>query len=145
MPKASKTSASSATRKKHARKAGDHSNSNNVSQNTTSKPSKKEIKKGLAPTPKKSYIPPSKLKPTPPQKDPLDTLASLLPPDLVVILRRLAKKDAITKSRALDELEAWVRQAKEEERGISESTEKIEVLVVMLPIWVRCFLLVKPR
>jgi E3 ubiquitin-protein ligase listerin len=144
MPKGSKSSASSATRKKHAKKAGDPPNgTNNVPQNTKSKPSKKEIKKGLAPPPKKSYIPPSKLKPSPPQADPLDSLGSLLPADLVVILRRLAKKDAVTKGRALDELEAWIRKAKEEERDVGEDTGKLEVLLTMLPIWVRCLSLVK--
>ena len=133
MPKASKSSASSGTRKKHARKAaGPPLEFNNTPQNAKSKPSKKEIKKGLAPPPKKSYIPPSKLKP-PPQADPIDGLASLLPAELVVILRRLGKKDSVTKGRALEELEVWTRKGRE---GIGEDGGNIETLVVMLPVWV---------
>ncbi|KAF8531403.1 hypothetical protein JB92DRAFT_2851839 [Gautieria morchelliformis] len=135
MPPASKSSASSATRKKHARKAAGSEGSNIIPQNTKSKPSKKEIKKGLAPPPKKSYIPPSKFRPPPPQTDPLDNLGSLLPAELVVILRRLAKKDAVTKGRALEELEVWIRETKDEHKDIGVDSEKIQVLVLMLPIW----------
>ena len=144
MPNTSKSSASSATRKKHARKTMGHTpDSHNSSQNTKSKPSKKEIKKGLAPPPKKSYISPSKLKPSPAQADPLDSLASLLPSELVVILRRLAKKDGVTKGRALEELESWIRRAKEEKADLDEDSGAVQVLVVMLPIWVRYLCLVK--
>lgn len=144
MPKPSKSSASSATRKKHARKVtSPPTESNATAQNTKSKPSKKEIKKGIAPPPKKSYISPSKLKPPPTQVDPLDSLGSLLPSELVVILRKLAKKDGVTKSRALEELEVWIRRAKEEPNDVAVDAGKVQVLVVMLPIWVRYFCLEK--
>ncbi|KAF8580184.1 hypothetical protein K439DRAFT_1357639 [Ramaria rubella] len=133
MPKASKSSATSGTRKKHARKAAEPG-SIIIPQNVKSKPSKKEIKKGLAPPPKKSYIPPSKLKPAPLQADPLDSLGSLLPADLIVILRRLAKKDGVTKSRALEELEGWIRRAKEDNDS-NIGYDNIQFLVLMLPVW----------
>lgn len=64
---------------------------------------------------KKVYIPP--VKPAPIQPDPLDTLgiAHKLPPELQVVLRRLAKKDSITKRRALEELQsAWLDKARDE-------------------------------
>ncbi|KAH7090867.1 hypothetical protein BKA62DRAFT_745446 [Auriculariales sp. MPI-PUGE-AT-0066] len=87
MPK-QKSSASSATRKKHARKAA---------------VGKKEKKDKKAPK-VKQYIPPSK--PAPVKADPLDVggLAARIDPELLVILRRLGKRDAITKRRALEEL-----------------------------------------
>jgi hypothetical protein len=131
MPKASKSSASSGTRKKHARKAaGDVPEV--TQQATNSKPTKKQIKKGIAPPPKKSYIPPSKLKPAPIDVDPLGSLGQLLPPDLLLVLRKLGKKDAVTKARALEELEAWIR------RTTTDKDEALgEALINMLPVWVR--------
>ncbi|GJJ10582.1 hypothetical protein Clacol_004809 [Clathrus columnatus] len=131
MPKPSKSSATSGTRKKHARKAGGDSEPPELSQPVKSKPSKKQIKKGLAPPPKKTYIPPSKLKPTAHEVDPLDGLDSLLPSELVLILKRLGKKDAITKSRALEELENWIQEAKNEKIEYVKS----DSLVNMLPVW----------
>lgn len=131
MPKPSKSSATSGTRKKHARKAGNEEQPE-PQQTTKSKPTKKQIKKGLAPPPKKSYIPPSKLKPTAHEIDPLDGIDSLLPSELVLILRKFSKKDAITKTRALEELENWIRDD-------SHWSIRPDSLINMLPVWV-CFL-----
>lgn len=119
MPKPGKSSASSGTRKKHARRAaGDEI--------PLPLPQKKpKLKKGEKAPPKaKQYIPPSK--PTPVQIDPLDSLglANRLDKDLVVILRRLSKKDAVTKTKAVEELRAWV------------DNDEISASVGMVPVWV---------
>ena len=74
--------------------------------------------------------------PAPVQQDPLDTLglAHQLPPELLVVLRKFSKKDAVTKTKALEELQAgWIDKAKKEEEGSYTS----EILVLMLPVWVR--------
>jgi hypothetical protein len=103
MPKGGKSSASSATRKKHARRAA-------ADEVPLPLPQKKpKIKKGEKPPPKvKQYIPPSR--PAPVQIDPLDSLglASQLDKDLVVNLRHLGKKDPITRVKAIDDLNVWV-------------------------------------
>lgn len=123
MPKAKsgKSSASSGTRKKHAaRKAAHDEPSLPLPQ--TKKP---KLKKGEKPPPKvKQYIPP--VRPVPVQIDPLDALglASQLDQDLVVILRRLGKKDAITKGKAIEELKVWVERS------------EAEAVLPMLPVWV---------
>ena len=72
------------------------------------------------------------------QVDPLDGmgLAALLPADLVVVLRRLAKKDGVTKTKALEELAVWVRKAKKEKAEFGMGMRQIDVLVIMLPVWV---------
>ena len=106
-------------------------------------------KKGKAEK-KKQYIPPPK--PPQPLPDPLDSmgLASLLPADLVVLLRKSSKKDVITRCRALEGLLAWVEDAlaKSSTTIASEpsadassltSEEKREALVMMLPSWVHLF------
>src|ERR1700733_8631714 len=98
MPKGGKSSATSATRKKHARRAADEV--------PLPLPQKKpKAKKGEKAPPKvKQYIPPSR--PAPAQIDPLDSLgiASQLDKDLVVSLRHLGKKDPITKAKAIDDV-----------------------------------------
>lgn len=83
------------------------------------------------------YIRPSK--PVPVRLDPLDSLglAKVLPPDLLVILRRLSKKDAVTKRKAIEEIrDDWVdyilRGEDAREGGLRESA-----LVVVMPVWVR--------
>ena len=126
------SSASSATRKKHARKSGKDTPAPELL------PREKKLKgkdKGKNKEPKKKvYIAPAK--PAPVQQDPLDTLglAHQLPPELLVVLRKFSKKDAVTKTKALEELQAgWIDKAKKEEEGSYTS----EILVLMLPVWVR--------
>lgn len=128
-----KSSASSATRKKHARKAaaGTVGQVDDPQLPKEKKASKKE-KKSKEPR-KKVYIPP--VKPAPVQPDPLDTLgiAQKLPPELLVILRRLAKKDSITKRRALEDFQSgWVEQA----RSAGPNSGLLEVIAETLPVWV---------
>lgn len=129
-----KSSATSGTRKKHARKAATTSGQvEEPSVPKEKKPKGKEKKKGKDPR-KKVYIPP--VKPAPVQPDPLDTLgiAQRLPPELLVVLRRLAKKDSVTKRRALEELQAgWVEKARTEGPG----SELLDTLVDTIPVWVR--------
>lgn len=130
MPKAQKSSATSGTRKKNARKAASTAPLPEVPVIPKQKKQKGQKKEPR----KKVYIPPSK--PAPPQPDPLDTLglAHQLPPELVIILRSLGKKDPVTKGRALEELQLkWIDESS---RNGDESVER-DALVTMLPVWVR--------
>ncbi|TFY74718.1 hypothetical protein EWM64_g9295, partial [Hericium alpestre] len=120
----SKSSASSGTRKKHARKAG---NGQPEPIPKEKKPKGKDKGKKKEPR-KKVYIPPTK--PAPVQQDPLDSLglAHQLPPELLVVLRRFNKKDAVTKTKALEELQAhWVNRVR--------SDEVLDALALMVPVW----------
>ena len=123
MPKSGKNSASSATRKKHARKAAAVTGDEPV----VAPPASKKIKpkKGEKPPPRvKQYIAPSK--PAPAKVDPLDSLGLVhtLDQDLVVILRRLAKKDSVTREKAIEDLRIWMDH--NEGPRVSE----------MIPVWV---------
>ncbi|KAF8317156.1 hypothetical protein DL93DRAFT_2055777 [Clavulina sp. PMI_390] len=118
MAKGGKSSATSATRKKHARRAaGDEI--------PLPLPTKKpKVKKGEKAPPKvKQYIPP--VRPAPAQVDPLDSLglASRLDKGLVVILRKLGKKDSVTKSKALEEIRAWAEH------------DENSSIISMIPVW----------
>ncbi|KAI0698055.1 hypothetical protein C8T65DRAFT_661197 [Cerioporus squamosus] len=132
MPPKGKSSASSATRKKHARKAAAAHGVAEEPQVPKEKKPKGKDKKGKKEPRKKVYIPP--VKPAPVQPDPLDTLglAQRLPPELLVVLRLLSKKDATTKRRALEDLQtAWVGRAK---RG-DEGEYLIHTLQDTIPVW----------
>jgi E3 ubiquitin-protein ligase listerin len=127
----SKSSASSATRKKHARKAAAAAGQSDEPQTPKEKKpkDKKGSKRSKEPR-KKVYIPP--VKPAAVQPDPLDTLgiAQRIPADLHVVLRRLAKKDSVTKRRALEDFHAdWVEKSRQDENLLA-------VLRVVLPVWV---------
>jgi hypothetical protein len=127
-----KSSASSATRKKQAAKAAKKQNrvgggddddleldetattavkSLQPAQRGQKKGNKKQKKDRFAPK-VKSYVPP----PPPPkgQPDPVDlyliTSATQIDPELIVILRKLAKKDEATISKGLEALDQWIRQ-----------------------------------
>lgn len=129
-----KSSASSATRKKHARKAATSQGEALEPQvPKEKKPKGKEKGKKSKEPRKKAYIPP--VKPAPAQPDPLDTLgiAQKIPADLLVVLRLLAKKDSVTKRRALEDLQAgWVEKARRD-----KDEELLSTLVEILPVWVR--------
>ncbi|TCD68845.1 hypothetical protein EIP91_009559 [Steccherinum ochraceum] len=119
------SSASRGTRKKHAKKAAA---ANGDPEGAMPKEKKPKGKKGKE-VRKKEYIPP--VKPAPALLDPLDTLgiAQRISPELLVVLRRLAKKDSITKRRALEELQAdWVDKARVE-------TSRVHELVEVIPVW----------
>ncbi|KAG1837363.1 hypothetical protein DFJ58DRAFT_863015 [Suillus subalutaceus] len=128
MPKNTKSSATSGTRKKNARKAA-------VGVPPLEVPvvAKQKKQKGQKKEPrKKVYIPPSK--PAPPQPDPLDTLGLIhrLPPELVIILRSLGKKDPVTKGRALEELQSkWIDESSKK----GDESMECDALVTMLPVW----------
>ena len=146
MPKGQKSSATSGTRKKNARKAAQGSppvvhvpRQSKPKGGKDSKLSKREAREQR----KKVYIPPSK--PAPPVLDPLDTtgLAHVLPPELVVILRALGKKDAVTRGKAMEELTKWVEDASKEQAARDrdhdrheEEDGKVDMVVKMLPVWV---------
>jgi E3 ubiquitin-protein ligase listerin len=145
MAKSGKSSASSATRKKHARKAAFASGAvdTTVPNLPKEKKAKGKDKKGSKAEPrKKVYIPPSK--PAPPRLDPLDTLGLqyTLQPELYVVLRRLGKKDAVTKTRALEELQVgWVDPVIRPPRAADSVATELatEALVQILPVWVCVF------
>ncbi|PCH44774.1 hypothetical protein WOLCODRAFT_145160 [Wolfiporia cocos MD-104 SS10] len=137
-----KSSASSATRKKHARKAAAvHGEPAADPAVPKEKKAKGKDKRSKNEPRKKVYIPP--VKPAPVRLDPLDTLglAQTLPPELTVVLRRLAKKDGVTKRRALEELVTWIDRA-----GAEGENETQEVLAEMVPVWLHHlpFLLLHP-
>lgn len=136
MPKPNKSSASSGTRKKHAkRKDGP------LNDEPNQKPKKEKGKKGskLEPRPKVFIAP---VKPAPVRPDPLETsgLAHTLSAELLVVLRNLSKKAIATKSRALLELQSgWIDKVMEIRKAVSgeEDEELVYFLVQMLPVWVR--------
>nr|XP_018261516.1 uncharacterized protein I303_05954 [Kwoniella dejecticola CBS 10117]OBR83674.1 hypothetical protein I303_05954 [Kwoniella dejecticola CBS 10117] len=151
MPKANKSSASAGTRKKNARKAakgaGEEFNPDDLpppqkqgmklqrGQKKLSKAQKKALPKI------KQYIPPPK-PPAPPIPDPLDGLglARTLPAELVVVLRRLGKKDDVTRRKGLEELrEGWVNElVSKKDLGEDEELErelKETALLSAIPVW----------
>jgi hypothetical protein len=98
----------------------------------------KGVKRSYRKLRKRHYIPPPK-PPAPPIPDPLDGmgLARTLPAELVVVLRRLGKKDEVTRRKGLEELkEGWVGeilggQGDEVERELKETA-----LLSAVPVWV---------
>ncbi|KAF8551747.1 hypothetical protein OG21DRAFT_1605114 [Imleria badia] len=153
MAKGQKSSATSGTRKKNARKAAQPAQGSSsaappppsVPKQSKSKGGKnsKLSKREAREQRKKVYIPPTK--PTPPVLDPLDTtgLAHLLPPELVVVLRALGKKDAVTRGKAIEELTKCVEDAVREQAARGHDHELYEakdggkagMVVKMLPVW----------
>jgi E3 ubiquitin-protein ligase listerin len=143
---ASNSSSSSATRKKHARKAASKdappTDVPNVPKEKKSKG--KDKGKGKEPPRKKAYVPP--VKPQAVQQDPVDTLglAQRLPAALLVVWRGLSKKDTVTKSKALEELRAgWLDRVRflidDDDHQDVEDLARLEALTVSLPVWVREF------
>ena len=142
---ASKSSASSATRKKHARKAA---TKDVLPTDTPNLPKEKRAKgkdkvKGKEPPRKKVFIPP--VKPQPVQQDPIDALglAQRLPAELLVVWRGLNKKDAVTKGKALEELRAgWIDRVhvllNNNNADDAEGHTQLEALILSLPVWVCC-------
>jgi hypothetical protein len=97
---------------------------------------KDKVKRGVA----KPYTPPPKA-PAPPVPDPVDKLglASTLDAELVFVLRRLGKKDAVTRRRAVESFGEWLRRAEDD-----RETEGWWVELVV-PVWVRRLLRLEPR
>ena len=133
MPQVSNASASAGTRKKHAKKAGNDEPAVHQTPQRSQKKLSKAQKKAL---PKiKQYIPPPK-PPAPPIPDPLDGqgLARSLPAELVVVLRRLGKKDDVTRRKGLEELrEGWIAEVLQQ--GDDENPKEI-VLLSAVPVFV---------
>lgn len=129
-----KSSASSGTRKKHARRAAQVAGMDATENQQKKGKGDKKGKKGKDKEPrKKVYIPPSK--PAPVRPDPLDTLgiAQIVPAELLVVLRKLAKKDGVTKRRALEDLQAdWVERARS-----ADEEWRLSAVIDALPVWVR--------
>ncbi|KAF7291984.1 Delta-9 fatty acid desaturase protein [Mycena indigotica] len=124
-PKSS--SASSATRKKHARKAAA---SSGLAEQPPPPREKKDKRHRSDPPRVKMYIAP--VKPTSAVRDPLETtgLAHRLPPELLVVLRSLGKKAAVTKTRALEELQSgWIDRCDDDEATLY-------TVLDMLPVWI---------
>ncbi|KAF7310730.1 Delta-9 fatty acid desaturase protein [Mycena chlorophos] len=121
-----KSSASSATRKKHARKAA-------AAAGVVDQPPVLREKKGKKhrsdPPRVKQYIAP--VKPMAAVRDPLDAngLAHRLAPELLVVLRSMGKKAAVTKLRALEELQSgWIDRCSQDEN-------MLYAVLDMLPVW----------
>ncbi|KAF8634833.1 hypothetical protein AX17_004084 [Amanita inopinata Kibby_2008] len=123
-----KSSATSATRKKHAKRAAPQEDPAPLPKEK--KPRGKDKGKKKEPR-QKMYIPP--VKPAPVQPDPLETtgLSRTLPPELLVVLRSFGKKAEVTKIRALEELQSsWVDKCTSTNDDMLRQT-----LVEMLPVW----------
>ena len=142
MPKQSRSSASSGTRKKHAKKStkedGDEVTESPQPRQRGQKKLSKAQKKALPKA--KQYIPPPK-PPAPLIPDPLDGqgLVHTLPAELVVVLRRLGKKDDVTRRKGLEELrEEWVGALLRP--GVDEEDVEMEVkadaVIAAVPVWV---------
>ena len=145
---ASKSSASSATRSKHTRKAAGKNAAPTDAPilSKEKKPKGKDKGKNKEPPRKKAYIPP--VKPQPVQQDPIDMLglAQRLPAELLLVWRGLSKKDVVTKGKALEELRtAWVDRAhilpndddEDDDGQDAEGPARLEALMISLPVWVR--------
>jgi len=133
-----KSSATSGTRKKHAKRAAGPVQAVEdpapIPQEKKATKKERGQKKNSREPRVKVYIPP--VKPAPVQPDPLETtgLVHKLPPELLIVLRNLSKKAQVTKIRALEELQAaWVERC----RGEDEDEAVVYVLLDMLPVWVR--------
>ncbi|BEI93821.1 uncharacterized protein CcaverHIS019_0602800 [Cutaneotrichosporon cavernicola] len=139
------SSASAGTRKKHARKSGKDEDEVSTARpqrgqkrGADGKKLSKKERKALANV--KQYIPPPK-PPAPPIPDPLDGqgLARSLPAELVVVLRRLGKKDDVTRRKGLEELrEQWVSPLLEEGGGEDAATQRditAAAVEAALPVW----------
>ncbi|TRM62271.1 hypothetical protein BD626DRAFT_558116 [Schizophyllum amplum] len=132
MPKPTKSSASSGTRKKNARKAGTKGGASPPQAPPSKQGAKltKKERKDLKTQPRqKQYIPPTK--PQPAQRDPLETsgLLSSLPPQLIVVLRNLNKKAWPTKIKALEDLRAnWIDKCATDE-------EAHAAVLASVPVW----------
>ena len=129
-----KSSASSATRKKHAKKSATPDEPSLPPNASQKRPKTKAERKLSKKEPRvKMYIPP--VKPAPVQPDPLETtgLARTLPADLLVVLRNISKKAQVTKIRALEELQSgWVEKCIKDKEDSSLASKLVE----MLPVWV---------
>jgi hypothetical protein len=139
-----KSSASSATRKKHARKAAATKDGPTDVPNLPKdkKPKGKDKGKNKEPPRKKAYVLP--VKPQPVQQDPIDALglAQRLPPELLVVWRGLSKKDTVTKTKALEELRVgWIDRvhllSDNNDNQDADVYASLEALTLSLPIWVR--------
>lgn len=135
MVKNQRSSASSATRKKHAKKAA--AAAGEVVDDPPAPKQKrlkgKEKARSKAEPRKKVYIQP--IRPRAIQPDPLDTLglAHSISSELHVVLRKLGKKDVVTKTHALEELQSdWILKAKQ-----SSNPQVLEDIITVLPVWVR--------
>lgn len=142
MPKASKSSASAGTRKKHAKKSGQDIDDEPKSQQPKQRGQKKLSKAQKKALPKvKQFIPPPK-PPAPPIPDPLDGqgLARTLPAELVVVLRRLGKKDEVTRRKGLEDLrEGWILDLLRIPQDGDDDVErelKETALLSAVPVWV---------
>lgn len=145
MPK-SKSSASAGTRKKHLKKSAGKEGEDGApaaKAQPRQRGQKKLSKAQQRAMPKiKQFVPPPK-PPAPPIPDPLDGqgLARTLPAELVVVLRRLGKKDDVTRRKGLEELrEGWVVEVAKTGLGEDEEIEretKESALECAVPVWVR--------
>ncbi|KDQ10449.1 hypothetical protein BOTBODRAFT_36142 [Botryobasidium botryosum FD-172 SS1] len=124
-----RSSASSATRKKHARKAAGEQPAAGSPQDGP----KKQKGKGKSKEPPKPKVYIAPRKPAPIHPDPIDSfgLASMLNPDLLVSLRKLGKKDAMTRGKGLEEVRIWVQEAVRD--------GNLDGVVDMVPVWLHHF------
>ncbi|KAK4053203.1 hypothetical protein OIV83_001938 [Microbotryomycetes sp. JL201] len=151
----SKSSASSATRKKHERKKQqqqqgdgadeDGHDANKPAQQQQRTGSKKKEKRNRFEPKVKRYVPP----PPPPKgkPDPVDVYlhgGAAVDAELVVILRRLHKKDEATLVKGIDGLEGWIRDVISQELAARGGDDwkietKVEQVVEAMQVWASHF------
>lgn len=142
----SKSSASSATRKKHAKKALTAEADEDGASTSTAPPAQrgqKKVKKSRFEPKIKSYIPP----PAAPKgaPDPVDLYlngGADVDAELVVVLRRLGKRDEATIAKGVEGFEAWIREViREEQSPVEEGDEwrvegRRDEVVSSMAVWV---------
>ncbi|GAA98200.1 uncharacterized protein L969DRAFT_46272 [Mixia osmundae IAM 14324] len=152
----SKSSASSATRKKHAKKQAGKGADGSIDEGDTQpsgptivgqapkRPAQRGQKKDKKKHAKvKVYVPP----PKPPKGlvDPVDLYGlgvagdARVDPNLIVVLRKLHKRDEKTLARAIEELDGWLRAAVDAVQSEEELQDLQATLHLILPIWVHHF------
>lgn len=142
----SKSSASSATRKKHAKKVANEEEEGGAPPAGAAQRGQKKVKKSRFEPKIKVYTPP----PPPPKGavDPVDLYlggGKDVDAELVVILRRLSKRDEATISKGVEGLDAWVADIlKAELAGVEEGSEdewklqsRTDEVVSSMAVWVR--------
>ncbi|KAM0792628.1 hypothetical protein ACM66B_005288 [Microbotryomycetes sp. NB124-2] len=161
-----KSSASSATRKKHERKAqkqhgngddddaaDDAHSSRKAGQQQKQPGSKKKEKRSRFEPKVKRYVPP----PPPPKgkPDPVDVYlhgGAAVDPELVVILRRLHKKDEATLVKGVEGFEGWIRDVISAELSVQDRAKngqeqeddwkvetRVEQVVEAMQVWATHF------
>ncbi|KAM0747033.1 hypothetical protein T439DRAFT_104716 [Meredithblackwellia eburnea MCA 4105] len=149
-----KSSASSATRKKHAQRKANKNNAGSDDDQPPSQQQQQQLQRGQKKQPKKSRFEPkikSYTPPPPPPKglpDPVDLYlrgGKAVDPELVVVLRKLGKKDEATVFKGVEGFSLWVDGVEGDNKGEQQDQEdwerevRREELQKVIPVWAHHF------